>query len=150
VTRLTLDTNVLFYAFDARDPAKQKQAIDIIAAAAQVDCPLALQAIGEFYVATTRKAKLSAMVARREVENLVSAFDSFATTETTHLVAAQEASSGRLFYWDAVLLASAAEAGCTLCLSEDMQDGLRLGHITVHNPFGKQTIADAARRALGL
>ena len=49
--RFTLDTNILVYAVDAREGYKRELAIRIIEAAGGLDCPLALQAVGEFYVA---------------------------------------------------------------------------------------------------
>ncbi len=148
--RLTLDTNILFYAFDAHDPHKQEQATRLVRAAAHADCMLALQAVGEFYVTITRKAKMPPADACREVDRLLASFDTFAASANAHRIAAHEAASGRFSYWDAVLLASAAEAGCTIIFSEDMKDGARLGTITVRNPFGAKNLSAAARTVLML
>ena len=41
----------------------------------------------------------------------------------------------RLHFWDAAILAAAAEAECRLLLSEDLQDGLVWRGVTVANPF---------------
>jgi predicted nucleic acid-binding protein len=49
-----------------------------------------------------------------------------------------------------VLLASAAEAGCTIILSEDMADGARFGSIVVANPFARDGAPAAAKAVLGL
>ncbi len=39
-------------------------------------------------------------------------------------------------FYDALIVASALEAGCTTLLSEDMQDGLVVeGRLTLRNPF---------------
>jgi predicted nucleic acid-binding protein len=51
------------------------------------------------------------------------------------LAAADLATNHRLGIWDAVVLSAAAEAGCRLLLSEDMQDGFTWKGITVTNPF---------------
>jgi predicted nucleic acid-binding protein len=150
VTRITLDTNILFYAFDARDAAKQARAIEIIAAAAVVDCTLGLQVIGEFYVAVVRKLKVAPAFARDQAKSLLATFNSFAATATAHRVAAEEAAAGTFSYWDAVLLASAAQSGCTVLISEDMANGARLGTITICNPFTPDGLSDAAREALGI
>ena len=40
--------------------------------------------------------------------------------------------------WDAVILAVAAEAGCGLLLTEDLQDGFIWRGLTVSNPFAAQ------------
>ena len=37
--------------------------------------------------------------------------------------------------WDAVIFAAAAEAGCSLLLSEDLKEGFTWGGVTVVNPF---------------
>ncbi len=40
--------------------------------------------------------------------------------------------------YDALVVASALEAGCSVLYSEDFQDGQRIeGKLTVRNPFGK-------------
>src|SRR5690606_30518176 len=41
----------------------------------------------------------------------------------------------RLQIYDAVILASAARAGCEILYSEDMQHGFEWGGVTVINPF---------------
>ena len=46
-----------------------------------------------------------------------------------------DAVAGRASYWDALLVATAAEAGCRLILTEDLADGTTLGGVTIHNPF---------------
>jgi hypothetical protein len=38
-------------------------------------------------------------------------------------------------FWDGLLIATAARAGCTFLLSEDMQDGARFGRVTILDPF---------------
>lgn len=48
------------------------------------------------------------------------------------------------------MLASAEEAGCTLCYSEDMADGARLGAVTVRNPFGPRGLNEEAHAYLGM
>jgi predicted nucleic acid-binding protein len=52
--------------------------------------------------------------------------------------------------FDALLLATAREAGCTVALSEDMHDGAALGGIVVRNPFADGALADDLRPLLGL
>ncbi len=41
----------------------------------------------------------------------------------------------RLSFWDAMLWATARQGGCSAILSEDMQDGRRLGGVEFVNPF---------------
>ncbi|MEI9995756.1 MAG: PIN domain-containing protein [Rhizomicrobium sp.] len=146
--RFSLDSNVLVYFFDHRDKIKQSIAEQIIVAAPARDCMIGLQAVGEFHVASTRKKILQAAEASRGVSYYLATFSTFQPTPDSHRIAAREAAAGRFSYWDCVLLASAAEAGCTMLLSEDMQDGTRLGNIAVRNPFGAKGLSAAAAAAL--
>jgi predicted nucleic acid-binding protein len=43
--------------------------------------------------------------------------------------------SHQLSFWDAVMLAAAAQAGCRLLVSEDMQNGFTWRGVTIGNPF---------------
>ena len=146
--RFTLDTNVLVYSVDARDPRRQALALEIVRASVMRDCPLALQAIGEFYAACTAKLKLHPNDARDRSLQLLGSFETFGYSANAVRAALAEAGKGRFSFWDAVLLASAAEAGCSVVLSEDMQDGTRFGSIAVFSPFGKTGLSAAARDLL--
>ena len=53
------------------------------------------------------------------------------------------ASSGSTSYWDALLVATAAEAGCTAILTEDMADGSILHGVRIMNPFAGDWIPSA-------
>ena len=148
--RFTLDTNILVYAADARDEAKRELALQIVEAAAERDCPLALQVIGEFYTVAASKLKLGAKDAAARASQLIVGFESFGYSVHAVRGALDEASKARFSFWDAVLLASAAEAGCTTIFSEDMADGARFGSITVVNPFLRDGLAPGVGVALGL
>jgi predicted nucleic acid-binding protein len=145
--RFSLDSNLLVYFFDPRDPHKQALAQQITLAAAVRDCVLGLQSIGEFYTVVTRKKILTAALAGHEALNFLVTFPSFQASSDCHRIAVREAVAGRFSYWDAVLLASADEAGCSLLLSEDLKDGATLGRVTVRNPFGAKGLSAAALAA---
>lgn len=148
--RFTLDTNILIYAADVREGSKRDAAARMIEAAARLDCPLALQVIGEFYAAATGKLKLRPNDAAGRAAYLLTGFDSFGYSLHAVRAALAEAEKGRFSYWDAVLLAAAAEAGCTTIFSEDMADGARFGSIAVANPFRRDGLAPHAKAVLGL
>ena len=48
------------------------------------------------------------------------------------------AADHRLSIWDSVMISVAAEAGCRLLLSEDLQDGFTWSGVTVANPFAEK------------
>jgi predicted nucleic acid-binding protein len=148
--RFTLDTNILVYAVDAREGRKREFAARIIEAAAKLDCPLALQVVGEFYAAATVKLKLAPRLTAAQAIRLIAGFDTFSYSVHAVRAALEEAPKGRFSYWDGVLLASAAEAGCTTIFSEDIADGARFGSIAVVNPFRRDELAPHARTILGL
>jgi predicted nucleic acid-binding protein len=148
--RFTLDTNILVYAVDAREGRKREFATHLIEAAVGLDCLLALQVVGEFYAAATTKLKLDAKDAAVRAAYLIAGFDTFGYSVHAVRAALEEAPKGRFSYWDGVLLASAAEAGCTTIFSEDMADGARFGSIAVANPFRRDGLAPRAKAVLGL
>ena len=81
---------------------------------------------------------------------MIAGFETFSYSVHAVRAALEETPKGRFSYWDSVLLASAAEAGCTTIFSEDMADGARFGSIAVANPFHRDGLASYARAVLGL
>ncbi|MDR1634943.1 MAG: hypothetical protein LBS27_08530 [Bifidobacteriaceae bacterium] len=41
----------------------------------------------------------------------------------------------QLAYWDGLVIAAAAGAGCPLVLTEDLADGAVIGGVAIRNPF---------------
>ena len=143
--RFTLDTNILVYAVDACEGRKRELAIRIIEAAVGLDCLLALQVVGEFYAAAAQ-LKLDA----KDTTARAAQFATFGYSVHAARGALEEVPKGRFSYWDGVLLASAAEAGCTTIFSEDRADGARFGSIAVANPFRRDGLAPHAKAVWGL
>jgi predicted nucleic acid-binding protein len=56
--------------------------------------------------------------------------------------------AGRTSYWDGLLIATAAEAGCSSILTEDLADGTILSGVKVINPFTSGGISEAADHVL--
>ncbi|MGK9165832.1 PIN domain-containing protein [Inquilinus limosus] len=140
--RFTLDTNVLVYAIDSAEGEKHRRAKQIVERAAQADCVLAIQALGEFYVTSQRRRLLPAADAATQVADWVELFATMTSTEINAVAAAREAAAKRFSYWDAMLLSTADSHGCTTLLSEDMADGVTLGSVTVRNPFRGDQLPD--------
>ncbi len=146
--RITLDSNVIVYAFDPRDPVKKATAQQLLWASQSAGAILTTVSLGEFFWVATRKSIASPMTAREKLSDLITMFDVVSYGTDALEMAAIEVNAGRLSFWDAVILAAAEQAGCTVCFSEDMQDGARLGGITVRNPFGPKGLSAAAAAAL--
>jgi predicted nucleic acid-binding protein len=57
------------------------------------------------------------------------------TSAKVMLSAADLATDHQLSIWGAVILSAAAEGGCRLLLSQDLQEGFTWKGVTVTNPF---------------
>jgi predicted nucleic acid-binding protein len=135
--KVFLDTNILVYAQDARSPAKQQKSRDLIAEVAEnVDGVISTQVIQEFYVAATRKVGVTPLAAKAVVKT-------FAVFEIVQVSPAliQEAIDcsilNALSFRDALIVATAASAGCSTVLSEDLNEGQTILGVTVVNPYRK-------------
>jgi predicted nucleic acid-binding protein len=146
--RITLDSNILVYAFDESEPEKQPIAHELLWLAQSRGTVLTTTALGEFFWVATRKAKVAPLKARRMLANLITLFSVAGYGVDTLEAAALAVAGDRFSFWDAVILSTADEAGCTLCLSEDLKDGATLGGVTVRNPFGAKGLSAAALAAL--
>ena len=140
--RFSLDTNILVYAVDRDAGERHDRSRALLGRAARCDCVLTVQALAEFFHATTRKNLLPFPRAGAFVRSWLDVFQ-IASADTAALVDAMDAvEEHRLSFWDAMLWATARQSGCSALLSEDMQDGRRLSGVEIINPF----TADAADR----
>ncbi|WP_425502072.1 PIN domain-containing protein [Prosthecomicrobium pneumaticum] len=142
---LTIDTNVLVYAFDQRDRRKHEIAVQIVKRMHRGQLPVALQVCGEFYNVMTRKFGRAPRDAADLTRGLMTSFLLFNNSSATVAQALELAASGRFSYWDANLLTAAEAAGCTALLSEDMADGVRVGALEVVAPFGPDGLSERAQ-----
>ena len=106
---------------------------------------LTLQALGEFFVVTTRKFSVPIADADRFIESWVTEFD----IASAGLPELREASAAcrlhGLQFWDAMLWAAARSGGASYLISEDLQDGRVLGGVRFINPFNPANDSDIDR-----
>ena len=133
--RLTLDTNILFYAMDRDAEERHKLAMEIVGLASAFDCVLILQALCEFYAAVTGKDKMPSNEAEAQINDWIQLFPVVSATPKSLNKAINAANLHTLSFWDAMLWAVAREAGVTLLLSEDFQHDRVLDGIRFCNPF---------------
>lgn len=145
--RFTLDTNILVYSMDTGAGDRKLRAARVIELARRRGCWLTLQAVSEFYAAATRKRLVSLTEAADQANDWLTMFP--AVPASVSAVRAALSAAGRASYWDALLVASAAEAGCTSILTEDMADGAALFDVRVLNPLAGKHFSDPVRRLLG-
>ena len=142
--RFTLDTNILVYSVDGRSGSRQQVALRIIELAVLADSWITLQSLSEFYSAVTRKGLMPPQRAAETARIWLDLFPVATASVASVRTALATASAGRASYWDALLVATAAEAGCTVVLTQDMADGSALHGVRVLNPFGDGDLAPAA------
>lgn len=136
-----VDTNVLVYRFDPRDPRKQAVATDLLRARLADDSVrVAHQAVVEFVAATTRPLAggpplLSPEDARREAEELLSQFTILWPSDALVRTALRGAAAYGLSWFDAHMWAYAEHHGLDELLSEDFQPDRLYGTVRVVDPF---------------
>lgn len=130
-----IDTNVLVYAFDTSDRAKQAQALSVLAR--HPDATISTQVLLEWFAAVTRKLTppMEPAKARAALRSLAQLEVAPADAELV-VKAAGTAEDHQLSIWDAMVIEAAAIAGCRVLLSEDLNAGQVIRGVQIRNPFG--------------
>ena len=130
-----LDTNVLVYADDVRDPRKRDRARELIRALMRNrQGVLSLQVLQEYFAAATRKLGISAQDAKRRVV-LYSRFDTVTLAPTDLLAAIDLHRLHRISIWDSLIVRAALNGSCTTLHTEDLSSGQVIESLTISNPF---------------
>jgi predicted nucleic acid-binding protein len=135
-----IDTNVLVYAVDGSEPAKQSQAVGLLETLSGEATRLVIpwQVAVEF-VACLRRWEVAGRITRDDtLAYKAHLLDSppIVMPSAAKLDLSLDL-SGRysLSYWDSLLLAACVEAGITTLYSEDLDSGMTYDSVTVINPF---------------
>ena len=130
------DTNVLVYAFVVRASSKSDPRTELAERTLSLGGVVGVQVLNEFTDVATRKFKMGWDL----VEQYLSVIDALCGRAVPLTVETQAAAidiSKQYGYriYDSLILAAAAQAGCTTVYSEDMQHGQTIGKLTIVNPF---------------
>lgn len=128
-----VDTNVLVYSIDPDDLDKQARAQRLLDDESVV---ISSQVLSEF-VAVVRR-RFPETFTWSECGVAVRSFSRLRCVAVdAPLVRAALEIAGRnlLSYWDALILAAAARAGCERLLTEDLDDGSTIAGVLIINPF---------------
>jgi predicted nucleic acid-binding protein len=140
--KIALDSNVLVYAArvwkveaDKEKSSRFDQILVALNDRAEIMVPL--QVFGECYNVMHRygypREKCRTIIADWRAQ-----FESVAASESTFDAALDLATDHKLQFWDALILSAAADAGCSLLLSEDLQAGFTWRGVRVVDPFAKK------------
>ena len=133
--RSFFDTNILIYADDKAAPAKQRRVLDLVTEHRRARTGVvSLQVLQEYFVTVTRKLRVDASIARRKVE-LLAEFHVAAPDVADILAAIDLHRLHKLSFWDALVIRSAKQSGCTVLFSEDMQHTREIDGLQIVNPF---------------
>ena len=138
-----VDSNIFVYAHDL--DAGRKREI----ASARIrqlwdnrNGVLSTQVLQEFYVNVTRKLKKP--IPRNDARDLLRTYAAWQVIgiDGADIVAATEIEDRhQLPFWDSLIIAAARKADARLLLSEDFQDGIKIGDLRVENPFARRRAA---------
>lgn len=139
MTRVALESNILAYlagvSRGAEDEPKITRVRELIGRLGNIAGLIApAQTLGELFV-VLRRSGAGAEEARAILLESSEAFGTPASEKRTALAAADLVVDHKLQFWDALIVTAAAEAGCTLLLSEDMQDGFVTRGLTIVDPL---------------
>ena len=139
MSKVFLDTNVLVYASDRDEPDKRRRARALLrATAADGNGMISTQVVQEFFVAATRKLAIDPLQAKAIVATL-HRLDLLEVALEDINQAIDGVVLWQVSFWDALILAVAGRANCSVVYSEDLNAGQRYAGVEVKNPFAEAT-----------
>ncbi len=135
MAKLTIDTNLLVYSIDSADQAKHQAVHALLDTLVEQDMVVSLQALAEFFHVVTRRGHLSMEEARDRIADWQALFPVITAGPSTLSHAIDGVRRFQMAFWDALLWATAQEAGVTVLLTEDFQDLGLVEGVRFVNPF---------------
>ncbi len=127
-----LDTNILVYA--QQSGTKAEAAKQIVAGGGVIS----VQVLNELANVLRKKLRRSWRDVQDVLDDVRAALDpALPLTLQSHSTALGLARDNALSFYDALIVASALEAGCDTLYSEDLQHGRSFGLLTIRNPFAE-------------
>ena len=131
----SLDTNILVYAADSSEPAKQDVALKLVAKASREGWPICAQVYGEFFNAAIRRKHASRAEARSVIDAWKLLMPPIASSLAAHDSALELATTHQVQFWDALIIATCAEHGVKQLFSEDGPGIAKPLGVRCTNPF---------------
>jgi predicted nucleic acid-binding protein len=131
-----LDTNILVYAYDVTDPAKQGVARELVRKAVAGGLVISTQVLGEFAATLLHK-----LIPAPSSDDILALLDTLApirliTPDHDMIRRAVEAKAAYgIHFYDGTIVAAAERAGCERIWSEDLNAGQKYFGVAVANPF---------------
>ena len=131
-----VDTNVLLYSIDSRDPVKRDAAAVWIAHCWRDECGrVSTQVLNELYANLRRVAPSHERAAARDFVRRYRSWSPWLVDDGTVDLAWHLEDRIAINYWDALMVAAAQQQACSHLLTEDLQHGQQIDGLRVVNPF---------------
>jgi predicted nucleic acid-binding protein len=142
VSKIFIDTNILVYTLDSKDPRKQAKARGIMRKVVNMHQPvISTQVLKEFYVVATTKMKADRII----VKNIIHNFSNIEIVQNDLELIEQAIDISvisQLSFWDSLIIAAAEKAKCKYIFSEDLNSGQTFRGVMVVNPFEEEDMAE--------
>ncbi len=133
--KVFLDSNILVYAQGAGSMDKQRRSRELIARLAESgNGVISTQVMQEFFVSVTRKLGVPPLAAKAILKTFTVFEIVTAGPELIH-EAIDCAVLNAISFWDALILAAAASAGCGVLCTEDLNQGQIIMGVKIQNPL---------------
>jgi predicted nucleic acid-binding protein len=126
-----LDSNILVYLVS--DDAQKATMVETLL----MDEPMvSAQVLNEVTNVLKTKMRFEWPAVDHFIERIVFLCAVLPIDQQTNALARSLAARYGFAWYDVLIVASAMEGGCTRLLTEDMHHGLKIGDLTITNPFG--------------
>ena len=130
-----LDTNILIYQLDKRDPVKRKKCRALFKAlVANQEAVISTQILQEFYVACTTKLKIKPLLVKAIIHSFTHVETVTVGTEMINDAIDTSVQYG-ISFWDSLVIVAAESAKCRTLFSEDLTNGQVIRGVKITNPL---------------
>lgn len=133
-----LDTNILVYSFSPQFLSKQKKSLALIGEALEDSAGMiSYQVVQEFLNVALHKFEkpLCWEESYQYFEEVLGPLCSVYPDPELYRHALRIRHETGYRFYDSLIIASAIEGGCRILYSEDLQDGRKIGELSIKNPF---------------
>ena len=132
--KVFLDTNILLYCYANDEPSKKSIALEV---AATPQTFISIQVVKETCNILRKKIKLPWQEIEWVIDEIEANNEIVQVKLTTIRKAILLADRYKLQWFDSIIIAAALDANCSILYSEDLQNGFKIEHLEIRNPFVK-------------
>jgi len=135
MSKVFLDTNILLYSVDKKEPTKRENARQCLASLkGEIAGVISTQVLQEFYVIATKKLG-GDPVTTKELLQYFQKFEVVTVTPPMIEQAVDCSVLSQLSFWDALIVTAAEQAKCEMIWTEDLNAGQVIRGVRVENPL---------------